>query len=679
MIIRAIKLRVVTERGDFGFSFQFSRNLTIVRAGNSSGKSTLFNSVLYALGMEELIGGKGEKTLPYAVKDYFEYDGARINVAASEVFIEIENSKGNVVTLRRAIHDSVRDSKLVEVFSIPYLTNGGELGAATPTYLHDAGGAKKQEGFHRFLETFLELHLPQVPTTSGGEAKLYLQTVFAALAVEQKRGWTDYVANVPFYGIRDARTRVVEFLLGLSVFETNSKRNRLNSESVEIDTQWRQAHDELRRETASKGVATEGVPNQPTALFEPSQVVLKRHTGPTSVLLDEYIAQLRIEYSSLRTRSEKFDKALGIDALKEINAATEQLQELSVVHERTTSMLGMNRSSLREYETLLAETQEDLERNKTAAKLRDLGASHGVEIATGHCPTCHQHVEDTLLSESVTGPQMDLATNIGYLESQSRMLQRQVVGLREAILESEARRTDLSSRLAAKHDFVNSMRGDISSGATESKAMVRRQVQIEVEVEGLQALPGLVSKILGRLRALAVRLAENQAARKLLPKSAYTQDDLDRISMFQKQFRANAGSFGYESAPISEVEISLDALVPCLAQLELRAIRTDIKSDSSASDFVRLIWSYLLALQQTSSVPSLPGNHPGILLLDEPGQHSMAVDSQHALLQQLASQTSLQSIVAASFDEAEAVFIEATQGVKFQLIQWNGKLLRPLT
>ena len=55
----------------------------------------------------------------------------------------------------------------------------------------------------------------------------------------------------------------------------------------------------------------------------------------------------------------------------------------------------------------------------------------------------------------------------------------------------------------------------------------------------------------------------------------------------------------------------------------------------------------------------------------------MAVDSQHALLKQLASETNLQSIVAASFDEAEEVFRQATQGIKYTLIEWDGKLLRP--
>lgn len=55
----------------------------------------------------------------------------------------------------------------------------------------------------------------------------------------------------------------------------------------------------------------------------------------------------------------------------------------------------------------------------------------------------------------------------------------------------------------------------------------------------------------------------------------------------------------------------------------------------------------------------------------------MAVGSQHALLKQLANEANLQSIVAASFDESEEVFRQATQGVQYTLIEWDGKLLQP--
>lgn len=215
MKIRAVKLRISTARGEFGFQFEFSRALTVIRGSNSSGKSTLFNALMYGLGMEELIGGKGEKILPYAVKDFFVQGETRIAVENSEVLVELENSSGRSVTLRRAIRDSVRQSKLMDVFEGAHLTTGTELGISKPTYLFDPGSAQKQEGYFQFLEGFMGYQLPQVPATNGGMAKLYLQTIFAALAVEQKRGWTDYIANIPFFGIRDARIRVTEFLLGL--------------------------------------------------------------------------------------------------------------------------------------------------------------------------------------------------------------------------------------------------------------------------------------------------------------------------------------------------------------------------------------------------------------------------------------------------------------------------------
>lgn len=683
MIIRGIRFVAATAQGQFGFSFNFGRNLTIIRAGNSGGKSTLVNSLLYALGMEEIVGGKGEKFLPYAVKDHVEHAGAKVAISSSEILLEIENGNGEVVTLRRAIKDSTRNTKLVEIFSCAHLTKGASLGTSRPTYLHDSGGAQLSEGFHKFLEKFLGLNLPKVTRTSGSDAKLYLQTIFAALAIEQKRGWTDYIANIPFYGIRDARTRVAEFLLGLDVFETNAKRSHLNVEAVEIDGKWRRLVDELKSEANRLGLVVEGMPVGPTTSFDKDSVQCKR-LGTSEVALEAYQVQLREEHVSLTQRANETGKDTGAATVQEIDKTTTELQELSMLYERSSTALGVNRASLREYEALLTETVEDLEKNKTAAKLRTLGATIDVELATGHCPTCHQEVEDNLLTGVGAGPQMDIAMNVAYLESQSRMLKRQLSGLQEAIRGDELRASELSMRLAGKHDYLAALRGDLSSGAVESKAMVRRQVQIEIEAMALNSISRRIAEVLGGLEDLVTRFIANQAARKRLPHSAYSTEDEARIRVFEMNFKANAGSFGYKSAPIEEIEISRENLVPGLSQLELREIitsprKSDIKNDSSASDFVRLIWSYLLALYQTSSNPSLSGNHPGILILDEPGQHAMRVESQHALLQLLAGEKGLQCITAASFDELETVFREATDGVSYALIEWDGKLIRPMS
>ncbi|XLZ68763.1 hypothetical protein ABT364_19740 [Massilia sp. SR12] len=679
MIIRAIRFKAVTEQGDFGFAFSFARNLTVIRAGNSGGKSTFVGCLLYALGMEEVIGGKGEKALPYAVRDYIENDSARLPISSSEVLLEVENRTGNVITLRRAVKDDERSTKLIEVFESAHLTKAESLGRAKPTYLHDSGGAQLDEGFHRYLESFLELKLPKVARTNGQETKLYLQMIFAALAVEQKRGWTDYIANIPFYGVRDAKTRVAEFLLGLGVFEMVAKRNRLNLESVQIDTDWRGKLAELKSEAYRYGMALDGIPAGPSSEFDATKASVVK-SGTPGVSLTEYILQLHEEHQKLSRRAEESHRKTGAETVQEIEKTTEELRSLSVLHERALSSLTSHRSSQREYEGLLKETQEDLEKNKAAAKLRTLGAKLDLELATGHCPTCHQAVDDNLLSDADSGPTMDLDMNISYLDSQSRMLKRQIAGLGEAIRELEGRTTELGQRLAGKQDYLAALRGDVSSGTVESKALVRRQVQIEIDVHGLEGLARRFSEDSEMLAKLGEQLKANQLARRGLPHSAYSADDEKRIAAFQMHFRANAGSFGYKSAPINEIEISRENLTPSFTQMELREIirKSDVVADSSASDFVRLIWSFLLALYQTSANRNFEGNHPGLLILDEPGQHSMRVESQHALIQHLAGEAGLQSIVAASFDESDTVFKEATEGVKYHLIRWDGKLIQPL-
>jgi len=683
MKIRAIKLKISTTQGEFGFKFVFGRGLTVIRGSNSSGKSTLFNCLLYGLGMEELIGGKGEKVLPYAVKDYFLQGDIRIPVEASEVFIELENSEGRSVTLRRAIHDAIRSSKLVEVFEGANLTTGSELGTPLPTYLFDAGSAQKQEGFFQFLESFMGYRLPLVATTSGGMAKLYLQTIFAALAVEQKRGWTDYIANIPFFGLRDARIRVTEFLLALGVFERQAKRAKLDAESVAIDSDWRKAFDTLRQAATANRVTIEGLSATPTSTLDIATILFAKSDGKSQRSLVEYISHMRTEHATLGEKAEAYSKASGAEAIQELESTTAELQRLSVLHERATDNLTLQKASLEELRHLLTEANEDLDRNKTALKLRSLGAQMEVEIATDHCPTCHQSVDDTLLFGIVSGPQMDLNTNIEYLDSQRRMLQSQINGALEEIRRSEIGVAEVASRLAATHDYRNSLRGDVSTGAAESRAIVRQQIQIELELSNLSTFQAQATALLSTLVEIAERLAANQAERRALPKETYSTEDLSRISLFEKNFRSNASSFGYESADIADIRISLDTLTPVLSELELKEIRTKVQTsltaDSSASDFVRLIWSYLLALYQTSSTRGFEGHHPGLILMDEPGQHSMRSSSQHALLQLLSGERNLQSIIAASFDENESVFLEATAGLDFELIRWEGKVIQPIT
>ena len=61
----------------------------------------------------------------------------------------------------------------------------------------------------------------------------------------------------------------------------------------------------------------------------------------------------------------------------------------------------------------------------------------------------------------------------------------------------------------------------------------------------------------------------------------------------------------------------------------------DMKFDSSASDNIRAIWSYTLALLQTSK--QYRGNHPGLIIFDEPTQHSIGADDAKAFFEKIVS------------------------------------------
>lgn len=164
------------------------------------------------------------------------------------------------------------------------------------------------------------------------------------------------------------------------------------------------------------------------------------------------------------------------------------------------------------------------------------------------CPTCHQTVDDTLVLGIVTGPQMDLNTNIDYLDSQRKMLQNQINGAVEELRQSEITVADVAARLAATHDYRNSLRGDVSTGMTESRAIVRRQIQIELELSNLQAFNSQAEALMFTFGEIADRLAANQGDRRALPKETYSDVDVSRISLFEKNFRGNASSFGYRIA-----------------------------------------------------------------------------------------------------------------------------------
>jgi hypothetical protein len=676
MKFMAIRLFIQTDIGPHGYAFCFGDRLTIVRANNSSGKSTFFHTLLYALGMEELLGARGEKSLQTAVREHFIENDGMVGVEQSSVMLEISNKAGDVVTLRRSIKSSRTSTKLVEVFEGACLTGSAPAEHPRPYFLHDGGSAQVDEGFFRFLEVFLGLQLPRVPRVTGGETKLYLQDVFAAHAVEQKRGWTDYIANAPYFGIRDVRTRVAEYVLGLEVFETAIKKARLEEERQAIERDWAEAVASLRLQAAELGFVPDSLSNRAVYPFDTASISVVKRLPEGTVTSGEYLSALKDEHLRLlgeidapRTN----DNAALLERLGETEA---KAQRLAFLHERASLAQRTRAASMDEYRRLICELNVDIEKNESAGKLRLLGAQLSLKLSTGHCPTCTQPVEDTLLLNVSAGTQMGIETNIDYLKAQRSMVERQVDGLTREIEEGAVMLGGFARELSAVRDTVTAIRNDLGTGTQQARSILRELVAVEFELgrmtrleEGLEAYRRLFPDI-------ATRFRENELARKDLPKDNLSAADWKAVNNFATFFRGNASSFGYGSVLPGDVNVNPQSLMPMLGDPELQVVNA--RTESSASDFVRLIWAYLIALFQTATFHGVKGHHLGVLLLDEPGQHSMGVQSMLALFQKLSGLKELQSIVFASFENEEDNFKTATANVRFELVTWEGKLVGPL-
>lgn len=423
MYIKAIHIDIQTDDGPFGFFTEFSRNLNIIRGRNSAGKSTIVHAIMYAIGMEELLGAQNENALTYALKDYLEHDGVKHQIQTSRVTIEIE-SNGKTITARRSVRENGISTKLVRIQECSVLTKG----EAAPTlykFIHDANSAQIEEGFFRYFEQFLGLELPLVPRTNNKPAKLYLQYIFAAMVIEQKRGWTDYIANLPYFGVRDARIKIVDFLVGTDVFETDAKRDVLDQESKQIYDEWQISYRTLLGETLKQGFKFTNISKFPVPDFNVNLVSFHKASGGVTESILEYRKRKIEEHKNIGLKLSNQGETPTQEITTAIEARTNELERLTVAYETCLGDLALFRINLNSNRLNTQQAKDELTKNQAAQKLIKFGASINLSTAINSCPACHQSIGHSLVDLHESTPHMDIETNIDYLSSQLRMLERE--------------------------------------------------------------------------------------------------------------------------------------------------------------------------------------------------------------------------------------------------------------
>ncbi|MFO0946455.1 MAG: ATP-binding protein [Planctomycetota bacterium] len=122
---RHLQLEAATEIGTFGLNLEFVDGLNVIAAPNTSGKSTAMMSILYALGLEGMLGASQQVPLTDAMVRSIMNEDQEVSVVESKVRLEIENQNNQRITVERSITGETIDRQLIRGLLGPALSTQG--------------------------------------------------------------------------------------------------------------------------------------------------------------------------------------------------------------------------------------------------------------------------------------------------------------------------------------------------------------------------------------------------------------------------------------------------------------------------------------------------------------------------------------------------------------------------
>ena len=630
LMINRLRIEINTIKGLYGIDKKFKSGLNFIASlGNTCGKSSILAAIYYCLGFEQILGGAGgigNKVLTSAFKTAIEDDGAPLRVTESGAYLEISN--GNETrTIYRNIKAEGKDNRLVTVYFGDYDSIGDHQTLSEDFYVNIQNSATSEKGFHTFLEEFLHMELPLVQTSDGNERKLYLQVIFASMFIEQKHGWSDILSGMPVFGFRESKKRIVEYILGLDTLKNEKERDRLKAVKAQLEQEWEQLVSGIERCVHLESCEVSNLPIHPKVLTDRDISRIVVSVSGTSSIEDE-VKSLSAKYDNIRQL-----KPCVRDNFEALNTELSETQNQILAFEKRIYEIN---ESIANYDEVikrnvanLALVNSDIRNNNDAARLQKFGSEAiGGEISVDICPVCKQHIQDNLIDTEVASGFMSIEDNIRHLKEQKKMLEFTLGSRKEAREKLNREKNDLGSRLQTLRRLASTIRSDLFTtvDSEASEAIMLKRIEISSRIERLSKLNDTVASLIEQLKRLSGEWNTYLDQKGRLPGKIISESDEEKIALLKKNFINNLKRYHYSSLSSFEgIDISMDSsLLPTIDGF-------DMKFDSSASDGIRVIWAFTMALLQTSIEKD--GNHPGVIIFDEPAQQSIVPEDMKSFIE----------------------------------------------
>jgi len=634
--IKELEISANTAGGTFSTTIPFEDGLNIIRANNSSGKSTCINAIAYGLGLEAILGPSRKRPFPkslYEVIYKSKTDETPYFVKSSNVRLVVINSNAKEATL---IRDIEGNSKKITIISD---TQRGDyfLGSAG-----EVGSAKSELGFHHWLADFIGWTLPDVVTFEGKETKLYLECIFPLFFIEQKRGWSEIQANIPTnYGIRNVKKSAAEFCLGFDSFEQEKKIFLLKAKVEAAEIEWDKTRSSADSIADFNTVRVNKLP-------EIEKIKEKAYIN-FSYLENGIFISLKNQETSLKKLIATLSKEITDKQpnSEEIEAQNSTIRTLQRESEKTSRNIENSLLSLSETDKKISTLKHDLDQYQQLRRLKSVGSDIEKHLDTSKCPICDTSMYDTLGGSSTQRAPMTLEENTEFLKNQidffSSIKNKTIAEIQNLQASSKL----ITSRLNVEQEKLNELRSDFEDIHGATKSILREKIQAEIllkEVEKLQASENNLNEQLQRIQNTWNTASD---ALKLARRNISTSDKYEVVNKLEGIIRNNLESFQFNHAAINTITVSHQTLRP-------EQEGYDIVAETSASDYIRVIWAYTLGLLELAGSEK-EIKHGGFVVFDEPRQHEASKISFVSLIEKAAASKTYggQVIFATSMEKSE--------------------------
>ncbi|AEG12600.1 hypothetical protein Sbal183_0931 [Shewanella baltica OS183] len=673
--ISRLKIIAKTIDGDYGVDIPFEKGLFILRLDNSHGKSTCINAIAYALGMEKALGlGSSKLPFPPSLTKALEgKDGTEYSIIKSSVMLEIGNKAGNICTLSRQIVGSDEEGIIYQYDS---RIDNLNLNNHSKLFLHREGDTTRPLGFFKWLDSFVGWNLPLVPNFDGKEVPLYPSIFFPTWFVEQKKGWSSIQSTTPtFMKIKEAKKRALEFILNLDVNDTVKKRAKLK---VDIDSElqtWKAVHKKSEILAARVFGQIRGVADTPEAKFDQYKIdiSIKKDERWLSIQdiaedTEKQLLEFQIK-SKIESENSQFDN----DIQCKIDSFESEIRNLDSRYVSLDSEISFINQQVYSTNIRVDNLLSDQRKYEDLKKIGELKIFANTKLNHENCPTCGQDYTDNLIDMDSGSSVMSVDESLDFIKQQVQAFKSVAENYKFQKKKKTVELGNIKLALVEARKSLRKIRESIHHPEIILKEEeLRQKIKLENSVESYSETISSLVNIRLEFDSIFRKYSSLTKQRRNLPESILSPLDMKKISILELHLRKLLVDYGFSSFSPDKLEISRETYLPTREGF-------DIGFDTSASDGIRLIWSYLLSLFKLSN--DIETNHPKLVVFDEPRQQEANKFSFTTLLKS-ASEICIgggQVILATS--EESSVIKESLQGVAYTMFsseKSEGKIIRKL-